>query len=186
MASPVRTWLIRAGVAGVIIGFTVAGYLAATWVSPEKVREVVLAHLHHRFGDDVDVQLGSAQMRLFGGLSVTDLTLTRKGEDEPFAVLPHAVLFHDKQKLNQGTLEVRKIELTNPTFRVARLADGTWDIAKLHKQSAEGEGTDSMPTVVVKGGTVIVSDRRADGMPAVAVRNVALTVLNDPVEIVKV
>ncbi len=185
MASPVRTWLIRAGVAGVIIGLAAAGYLAATWVGPEKVREVVLAHLHDRFGDDVDVQLGSANMRLFGGLSVTDLTLTRKGEDEPFAVLPHAVLYHDKQKLNQGTLEVRKIELTNPTLRVARLADGTWDIAKLHKKPGEG-GTDAMPTVVVKGGTVIVSDRRPDAMPAVAVRNVALTVMNDPPEIVKV
>ncbi len=182
MASPVRTWLIRTGVATVILGVAAAGYLAVTWVSPEKVREVVLAHLHDKFGDDVDVHLGSAHVRLFGGLSVTDLRLTRKGETEPFVSVPHAVLFHDKQKLNGGVLEVRKIELTNPTLRVARLPDGSWDIARSQKpHSAAGP----LPTLVVKGGTLVVSDRRADGPPAVAVRNLSLTVLNDPVEIVK-
>lgn len=183
MASPVRTWLVRTGVAAVLVGVAVAGYLAVTWVSPEKVREVVLASLHDRFGDDVDVQLGSAQMRLFGGLTVTDLTLTRRGEDEPFAHIPHAVLYHDKQKLNQGVLELRKVELTDPTVRVARLCDGGWDITQLTpKPHKDGQ---PLPTVVVKGGTVIVSDRRPDGMPAVAVRNVSLTAVNDPPEILK-
>lgn len=186
MASTVRTWGIRTGVAAVIIGAVVGGYLAVTWVSPEKVRELVLTHLQDRFGDDVDVQLGSAQMRLLGGLSVTDLKLTRKGEDDPFVAVPHVIIFHDKQKLNKGTLEIRKIELTSPTVRVARLSDGTWDVARLHKKNADGSGDAAMPTVVVKGGTVIVTDRRPDGVPAVAVRNVALTAVNDPPEIVKV
>lgn len=182
MASPVRTWLIRTGVATVILGVAAVGYLAVTWVSPEKVREVVLAHLHDKFGDDVEVHLGSADMRLFGGLSVTDLQLTRKGESEPFLSVPSAVLFHDKQKLNAGVLEVRKIELTNPTVRIARLPDGTWDITRNQKPHS---GSEPLPTLVVKGGTLIVSDRRPDGPPAVAVRNLSLTVLNDPVEIVK-
>lgn len=184
MASPVRTWLIRAVVAAVLIGAAVGGYLAVTWVSPEKVRAAVLTHLEDRFGDDVDVQLGSAQMRLLGGLSVTDLTLTRKGEGEPFAVLPHVVIYHDKQKLNAGTLEVRKIELTNPTVRVARLSDGTFDITRLQKPHG---GTDApFPTMVVRGGTVVVTDRRPDGMPKVAITNVSATAINEPAEILKV
>lgn len=157
--------------------------MAATWVSPEQVRAVVLDHLHERLGDDVDIHLGSAQMRLLGGLSVTDLTLTRKGEDEPFAILPHLIIYHDKQKLNKGSLEIRKIELTNPTLRVARLSDGSWDI--MHTKKTAPGGNESLPTLVVKGGTVIVTDRRTEGVPRVAVRNVSLTAVNDPPEIVK-
>ncbi|MCU0704805.1 MAG: hypothetical protein MUF18_12575 [Fimbriiglobus sp.] len=182
MASPVRTWLVRTGVAAVILGVAVGGYLAATWVTPERVRELVLAHLQTRFGDDVEIQLGSARMRLLGGLSVSDLQLTRKGDPEPFLSVPHVVILPDKQKLNAGVLQVRKIELTNPTVRIARLADGTWDIA--HHQKPHGGG-EPLPTLVVHGGMVVVTDLREGGFPRAAVRNINLTAVNDPPEIVK-
>lgn len=181
--SSVRSWIIRVAVLAVLAGGGYGAYLAATWVSPEQVRAAVLSHLQDKFGDDVEIHLGSAQMRLFGGLSVTDLTLTRKGESEPFVAVPHAVLFHDKEKLNRGVLEVRKIELTNPTVRLVRTADGKWDITGTQKP----HGSDQpMPTVVVKGGTLIITDARPDGAPPVAVRNVSLTAVNDPVQILKV
>ncbi len=181
MGGTARAWMIRTGVVSLLAAAGFGAYLAATWVSPEQVRAAVVAHLESQF-DDVDIQLGTAEMRLFGGLTVTDLTLTRRGESEPFAEVPHAVVYHDKEKLNRGQLEIRKVELTSPTLRVARAADGNWSIAGSRKTPSDDS---PLPTLVVKGGTLIVTDLRADGIPPLAVRNLNLTLVNDPLPIIK-
>ncbi|MEO2091339.1 MAG: hypothetical protein ABGY75_17910, partial [Gemmataceae bacterium] len=93
----------------------------------------VLAHLHTQLDESVEVSVGSAHMRLFGGLAVSDLTLTRRGDPHPFLSVPHAVILHDKEKLTRGELAVRKIEFTRPVVRVERRADGTWSVGELVK-----------------------------------------------------
>ena len=183
MASFLRTWLIRGAVLAVIAASAFAAYTALHWVSPEQVRAAVLAHLAAHFDESVEVSVGSAHMRLFGGLAVTDLTLTRRGDPHPFLAVPHAVILHDKEKLTRGELAVRKIEFTRPVVRVERRADGTWSVSELAKP---GPADKSLPTVLATGATVIVTDRRPNAPPPIAFCDLKLTLVNDPLPAVKV
>lgn len=184
MASFVRNLLIRGAVLAVVAALTYGGWTAAHWVSPERVRAAVLDHLHARFGESVEVSLGAAEMRLFGGLAVTHLTLTRRGEAEPFLHVPHAVLYHDKEKLTRGELTLRKIALDRPTVRLDRRADGSWGFDEFATPGA-GAADQSLPTLLVHDATVVVTDHRPGGPPPVALRHVHLTVLNDPLPVLK-
>jgi hypothetical protein len=183
MASFARTWLIRGAILAVLAAAGYGVWVAAHWVGPEQVRAAVLARLHAELDGSVEVSLGSAHMRILGGLSISDLTLTRRGEGEPFLRVPHAVLYHDKQKLTRGELEIRKVELTGATVRVERRADGTWDVGWLATGGPAGGG---LPTVVAREATVVVACRGPDAPPPVALREVTLTVLNDPLPLVKI
>ena len=172
----VRSWLIRGLILAGVAALAALAWLASAWVSPERVRENVVVTLTEQF-DGVDVHVGSARMRIFGGIAVTDLRLTRRGEAQPFLAVPHAVLFHDKEQLNRGLLVIKKVELDNPTIRVERAADGTWNVDEVVKP---GPADKPVPTLVVKGATVIVTDRTPGGFPQTTFTNVQGTVLNDP------
>ena len=147
--------LILAALAGVAGGL----WYAHSWVSPESVRAALIATLGDQFAD-VDVHVGSARMRLFGGISVRDLRLTRRGDAEPFFAAPAAVIYHDKEQLNRGRLVIRKVELDGPHLRLERAPDGTWNVAGLARPAAPDR---PVPTFVVTKATVTVTDagRRA-------------------------
>src|SRR5438045_289775 len=101
MAVVARSWLIRGLILAGVALVAGLGWVASSWVSPEHVREKVLAHLNEHF-EGVDVHVASARLRILGGIAVSDLKLTRRGEDRPFLVVPSAVLYHDKEQLNRG------------------------------------------------------------------------------------
>lgn len=182
MASFWHATLIRSTLALVVAAAACGTWLAMTWVSPDQVRASVEKHFHEKFGDRVVVEIGSAQLRIFGGLTITDLKLTRTGEKEPFLEAPNIVMYHDKHKLSKGELDLNKIELEGPTLRLKRGADGTFNVANLAPAPA---GEASLPTVIVRHGTVYLTDDRPDGLPTLAVRDLNFTALNDPQPIVK-
>src|SRR5436305_1420701 len=100
---PLRTlnhWLIRGGILALIAAVGYAGWWAQDWVSPANVRQAVIAHLEKQF-PGCDVRVGSARLRLLGGISVTDLALTRPGEPAPFLEAPAGVIYHEKEQLNR-------------------------------------------------------------------------------------
>src|SRR4051794_4759560 len=105
MRGAVRNWLIRGGILAGVAVLAAFGWVANSWVSPERVREQVIAHLHEQF-DGIDIHIGSARMRILGGIAVSDLRLTRPGDPagRPFLVVPSAVIYHDKEQLNRGRL----------------------------------------------------------------------------------
>src|SRR5437660_9291778 len=105
MRVALRGWLIRGLILTGVAALVALGWVANSWVSPDRVREKVIAHLHEQF-DGVDVHVGSARMRILGGIAVTDLRLTRRGDpsDQPFLVVPAAVPYHDDEQLNAGRL----------------------------------------------------------------------------------
>lgn len=177
-----RSWLIRGLILAALAAVVAAGWVAHDWVSPEKVREAVVVALAEKF-PDADVHVGSAQLRIFGGICVTDLRLTRKGESEPFFVAPSATLSHDKELLNRGELAIRKVELDGPTVRLDRRADGTWNVSGL---AAPGPADQPVPTFVVKNATLILTDHRPGGLPPVALTGAKLNLLNDPVTVLKI
>ncbi|HEY1187216.1 MAG TPA: hypothetical protein VGE74_06130 [Gemmata sp.] len=174
----VRSWLIRGLILAGVAALVALAWVANSWISPDRVREKVTATLTEQF-EDVEVHVGSARMRILGGIAVTDLRLTRRGDppDRPFFAVPHAILFHDKEQLNHGRLTIRKVELENPTIRLERSADGKWNLAEIIKPAPADK---PVPTFVVKGATVTVIDHAPGGLAPVTFTDVQGTLLNDP------
>ncbi|MBM3979076.1 MAG: DUF748 domain-containing protein [Planctomycetes bacterium] len=178
----VRSWVIRGLILTGVAAVAALAWYAHSWISPERVREQVAVALGEQF-EGVDVHIGSARMRLLGGIAVTDLKLTRRGAAEPFVVIPSAVLYHDKEQLNHGRLVIRKVEMDGPTLRLERSAEGKWNVAEV---SRPGTGDKPLPTFVIKNGTVIVTDRAPGALPPVTFTDVQCTLLNDPLSALSV
>ncbi len=178
-----RPWFIRAGILTALAALVWAGIWACNWVSPEKVRAAVVENLQEQFDESVRVEVGSAHIRLFGGLSVYDLKLTRRGETEPFLHVPSAVITHDKERLNRGELVIRKIELDSPIVRLVRDPEGRWNVVGITKPSTAPR---PVPTILVKGGTVFVEDRSPAALPALALRNIRLSLSGEALPWLKI
>jgi len=184
MASFVRCWLIRGLIVAVLAAGGFGAWVVVHWVSPEKVREAVLAHVRELVGPAVEVKVESAAVRVFGGIRVTNLTLTRAGEAAPFVTVPSAVISHDKQEFNHGKLSVRKVELESPTLRLTRRIDGTFDLPTFPRPPDSADRV--TPTVVIRDATVLVSDADPDGFPPLALKHLKLHLVNDPQPVLKV
>jgi hypothetical protein len=174
-------WLIRGGLLAVLAVVGYAGWWARDWVSPENVRTALITRLEQDFPGST-ARVGTAQLRLLGGISVTDLALTRSGESEPYFAAPAGVIYHEKEQLNRGRLVVRKVELDEAIIRLDRRADGTWSLAGVTADA----GTDSaVPTLVVRNAMVHVTDHSAKGLPAFTVRAAKVQLVNDPLPVLK-
>jgi hypothetical protein len=174
----VRSWLIRGLILAGVAALAALAWFANSWISPDRVRAQVIVTLSEQF-EDVDVHVGSARMRILGGIAVSDLRLTRRGDpvDQPFLVIPNAIVYHDKEQLNHGRLVIKKVEMESPTFRLERSADGKWNVAEVLKP---GPTDKPIPTFVIKGGTVQVIDRTPGALPPATFTDVQCTLLNDP------
>jgi hypothetical protein len=174
----VRSWVIRGLILTGVAALAALAWYANSWISPERVREQVILTLSEQF-EGVDVHVGSARMRILGGIAVTDLRLARRGDppDQPFLVIPNAILYHDKEQLNRGRLVIRKVEMDGPTLRIERAADGKWNVTEVIRS---GTADKPVPTFVIKNGTVTVIDRAPGALPPVTLSDVQCTLLNDP------
>lgn len=184
MRVAVRSWLIRGLILAGVAAVAALGWVANSWVSPDRVREQVVAHLNEQF-DGVDVHVGSARLRIFGGIAVKDLKLTRRGDPagRPFLVAPSVVLDYDKEQLNRGRLVVKKVELENPELYLEHSADGRWNVTDVLRP---GPADRPIPTFVAKGATVTVRDDAPDGLPPLHLTDARFTLLNDPLPLLTV
>src|SRR5919202_5842884 len=116
-----RKRLVRGLTAAVVVGLAGAGWLAYQVTSGSAVRQQVIAQLRKHFVG-AEVALGSARLRLLGGITVTNLTLYRRDDPSqtPFLHVPSGVIYHDKEQLGQGQLAIRKLKLDRPRFTVVR------------------------------------------------------------------
>jgi hypothetical protein len=174
-----RKCLVR-GLSFTALGAILLGVgLYQVWTNPATTRAVVLDKLAAKF-HGANVRLESAQMRLLGGIAVHELRMSRReGLDPDFLCVPSAVIYHDKEQMLNGVLAIRKIELFRPTLRVIRERDGSLNLAGI----VETDPNERMPTLIIKEGTIVVEDRAAaPGATLVELKDVNLTVLNDPLE----
>lgn len=178
-----RCWFIRGLILVALAAVPAAGWVMHDRMRPERVRAALVAALEEKL-DNVDVTVGDARLRVFGGITVTDLRLTRKGDDAPFFAAPSAVISHDKEQLQKGRIVIRKMEFDGATLRLDRRPDGTWNVAGLARPG--GSSDDPVPTVVARNATVFVRDLRPDGLPPVVVSGVKLNLLNDPIAVLRI
>jgi hypothetical protein len=142
------------------LGLTAGGYvLYRQWASPEAVRAAVLKELADQF-PGASVQLGDAELRLLGGVELTDVKLTRTGDTTPFAELPQVLLRHDKEELGKGRLVIRRIELHGPRLTVIRQRDGSWNLAGVARGSSSGRPP---PAIEVHRAAITVIDEVSAG-----------------------
>lgn len=172
-----RKWLVR-GLSFSALGAILLGIaLYQVWTNPAATRALVLGKLTERFRG-ANVRLEGAQMRLLGGIAVHELRMSRRESLDPdFLCVPSAVIYHDKEQLLHGILAIRKIELFRPTLRLVRERDGSLNLAGVCEKPDLNE---RVPTLVIKEGTVLVEDRAAEGVTVVEMKDVNLTVINDP------
>lgn len=174
-----RKWLVRGLVFAVFGGMGLAALLYQAWTNPVAMRAQVLAKLGERFvGATVAVE--SARLRLFGGTAVSEVRLARRNSltNRDLVYVPAAVIYHDKERLLNGSLGLRKIELDRPLIRLVRESDGS-----CNWQGVLGpvDLRERVPTLVIRRGTLLIEDRTAAaGMPLLEIRELNLTVVNDP------
>ncbi|MDB5309260.1 MAG: hypothetical protein JWO38_3462 [Gemmataceae bacterium] len=181
MRVAVRNWLIRGLILTGVAALVALGWVANSWVSPERVREQVIASLNEQF-EGVEVHVGSARMRILGGIAVKDLKLIRRGAapDQPFFHAPAAVLYHDKEQLNRGRLVIRKVELENPEVHLDRTPDGQWNLGEVLRP---GPADRPVPTFSAKGATLTLTDHGPDALPALRLTDARFTLMNDPLPV---
>ncbi|CAN5414031.1 hypothetical protein BH11PLA2_BH11PLA2_27210 [soil metagenome] len=172
----VRTTLIRCLILAVFAGIGGVAWWAQSYVRPEAVRASVQSTFEEQL-PEAKVTLREAHMRVFGGISVRDLSFTKKDDDKPFFAAPLAVIYHDKEQIVNGQLVIRKIELDSPTLRLERHADGRWTFDGLTKPSPADK---AVPSFVIKNGTVTLVDKSPNGLPSLTLTEANFTLVNDP------
>ncbi|MCI0378421.1 MAG: AsmA-like C-terminal region-containing protein [Gemmataceae bacterium] len=179
-----RKWLVR-GVVFAIVGGCAAGVvLYERWTNPAAVREQVLAKLNAHF-PGAQITLDSARLRLLGGISVSELRLSRRDDADKAELLhiPSAVLYHDKERILEGELALRKVELHRLRLKARRDQDGVWNLSGL---TGALESSLPLPTMVVQQGTILVEDRFHGAARLFELTNVTLTLINDPLPVVQI
>lgn len=175
-------WFVRAAILAVLVACAAGIWYAQTWVSAEQVQAAVEQALREQFPDS-QIHIQSARLSVFGGVTVTDVRMTRPGDEEPFFAAPHALIAHDKEGLNHGRLTIRKIELDKPTFLIVRQANGEWQWPGLDR---DGAADRPVPTLIVRDATVVVRDRSPGGLPEFRVEKAKFQFVNDPHAVLKI
>lgn len=172
-----RKWIVRSLVFAVAGSIATGGFIYERWTNPAAIRELVAARVSdHLLG--VAVGLESARLRLLGGIAISELRLSRR--DDPtrtaFLYVPSGVIYHDKEQLLEGRLAIRRIDLHRPRLRIRRDASGRWNVAGILPPP---EFDQPKPTLVILKGTIVLEDR--DDQPPLEIKDVNLTLINDPI-----
>jgi hypothetical protein len=180
-----RKWIVRGVVYGIVLLCGGAALAYQRWTNPAAVREQVIAKLQELF-PGAQVSVDSARLRILGGIQLNGLRFSRRDDPEhnEFLQVPSAVFYHDKEKLLDGELALRKIELHQPRLRIRRTRDGKLNLAGLTRPLTPDR---LLPTVVVHQGVIQFEDLLDDAAaPLVEVGDVNITLINDPLPVVSV
>jgi hypothetical protein len=179
---PWRKWFVRSLV---LVSAALAGavlFVYLSWTNPAVVREQVLGVLRCRL-PGATVTLGSARLHLLGGIYINELHLcSRRGQaKDEIAYIPRATIYHDKEMLSKGTMAIDRIELPRAKLHIVRGPDGTWNVGS--DILAEPDPRQRVPTMVFHQATLLVEDHfNPASLPAFKIKNLDLTVINDPIE----
>lgn len=177
-----RKWLVRSLYLAFLAIVGGGAYWVYTLLQPDVVRRQLIQQIAEKF-EGVDVEVGSAQIGLLGEITVSDLRLTRRDDPDRRAFLhvPSAILHHDKEKLNEGKLVVRKVELFKPHIRIERDDKGKWNIEGITRPKKE----DALaPIFVLHEARITFVDRKLGHKPVAELTDVSATIVNDPLPVI--
>jgi hypothetical protein len=181
-----RKWFVRSVVFSVLGGCLLGIVLYQRWTNNAAVRQQVLGTLRRMF-PGASINVDSARLRILGGIQVNEIRLARR--DDPtgvdFVHIPSAILYHDKEKILDGELSIRKVELFQPCLRLQRLPDGRWNFEGLAAPSKE-KPSPPLPTLVVHHGNIILEERTEGTTSSIEMGEVFVTMVNDPVERIQI
>lgn len=173
-----RKWLVRSLYLAFLAVLGGGAYWVYSVLRPDFVRKELIHQLSQKF-EGVDVEVGSATMRINGGIAVADLRLTRRNDPDRRAFLhvPSAILHHDKEQLNEGKLVVRKVEMFRPHIRIERDAQGKWNVDGILRPTADAA---LAPIFVLHEARISLIDRKLGDTPVAEWQDVSATIVNDP------
>jgi hypothetical protein len=176
-----RKWIVRGIVYGIVAAAAAGALLYQRWTNPSAVREQVISSLHAAL-PGAHVSVDSARLRILGGIQLNGLRLSREDDPEKheFLHIPSAIFYHDKEKILDGELRLRKVELVRPRLRIRRSRTGAWNLEGLARSLGDGPQS-QMPAIVIHQGTLILEDRLDPTRPMLfEIADVSLTLVNDP------
>lgn len=153
------------------------------FTNPAAVRSLALSKLQVMF-PGAHVTVNAARLRPFGGINVLEIRLARGDDPDHLTIahIPSAILYHDKEKVLDGELSLRKIELFRPHLRVVRGPDGAMNLAGL---TGNLQPDVQLPTLVIHHGTLVIDNSNSGGRP-LEIHDVNLTIINDPADVVAI
>ncbi|MCS7044774.1 MAG: hypothetical protein NZO58_00305 [Gemmataceae bacterium] len=177
-------WFVRGVVFSVAASVLLGVVAYQHWTNPAAVRAQVFAKFSELF-PGAAVSIDAASLHLLGNIKVHGLRLVRRNDPtNEVAHFPAAVLFHDKEKMLDGRLSFRKIELHRPRLRLVRDAKGQWNVAGLAAAMPPGQ---TLPTIVIHHGVIQYEDRRDESAPRkLELTKAEVTLINDPIDVVTI
>jgi hypothetical protein len=122
----VYAWFRRLIAFGFVAGVFVAGFAAwfayCRWTDPVIVRGVVLDHAK-RVWPTAQFELERVDIRPLGGARLVNLAVRTTNSNEPLIRIPSARIFPDRNRLLEGELQLHKLVLDNPEFRVSWMSN---------------------------------------------------------------
>jgi hypothetical protein len=168
-------WLLLKWTAGLAVCAGVALGFYFYHRFDDEVRRTVEAKLGEKY-PHLRVTVREAQLVRGEGLRIRGLSIiepNRAGPQEELLFVDDLFLHcsTDPRDLIHGKLNVTKLHLQKPVLRARRNVDGTWSSAKLLPLPKFGDG---MPTGVIEGGVLEITDARGDAFGKLALRNAEL------------
>ncbi len=124
------------------------------------------------------VELGHAKLRPFTGeVQLTNVTVRQPVDGAQVLTLrvPWLRVRHDPRALLKGRFEPSEVVVAQPTLRVRRRKDGTWNLQGLLASPWPGP-VSKTPPVQIQNGTVELSDGPPGTPPAAVLRDVSVRV----------
>ena len=116
------------------------------------------------------VDMGRVNVGLFrGDVTVTHVLVRQMIDGQPFpaASIPWMSVKLDARQLLHGRLEPREVVVIQPTLRLCRRADGTWNLQGLIAEPWPAATLESQPPIVIRDGKVeLIGFDGADAMLA--------------------
>ena len=164
-----------------------AGVAIALWID-SRVDDEIRRQVQQLFADqypELSVTVRSAQLVQGEGIEIRGLAIADKSPSAAGAELAHfdEVFLEcntDLKQLLAGSAEVRRIVLRRPTLRVSRLADGTWNAARLFPLPRL---SDRPPPGSIENGVVEIRDAHNPTGGTFIIRDLNLTLTPQPEQV---
>jgi hypothetical protein len=132
-------------------------WFAYTYLTDSATAARLIKNYALRYLPGSIVEPGRVRLRLLGGeLTLLQLNVYQRIDGAPFVALriPWLHIGINARKLIRGQLEVREVKVAQPSLRLRRRRDGTWNLQGFLADPWPGPWLDHTPPIIIEGGTL--------------------------------